>query len=41
VIVAMLRGVALQRVLDDQVDLASARHEVEQLLTARLGVRLA
>jgi hypothetical protein len=41
VFVAMLRGVALQRVLDDQVDLASARHEVEQLLTARLGVRLA
>jgi len=41
VIVAMLRGVALQRVLDDQLDLAAARHEVEQLLTARLGVLLA
>jgi AcrR family transcriptional regulator len=38
VIIAMLRGVALQRVLDDQVDLGAARHEVEQLLTARLGL---
>ena len=37
VIVAMLRGVALQRVLDDQVDLAAARREVEQLLASRLG----
>jgi AcrR family transcriptional regulator len=41
VIVAMLRGVALQRVLDDQLDLAAARDEVEQLLAARLGVPLA
>jgi AcrR family transcriptional regulator len=39
VIIAMLRGVALQRVLDDQVDLGAARHEVEQLLSSRLGVR--
>ena len=38
VIVAMLRGVALQRVLDDQLDLAAARDEVEQLLAARLGI---
>jgi AcrR family transcriptional regulator len=38
VIIAMLRGVALQRVLDDQVDLGAARHEVVQLLTARLGL---
>jgi AcrR family transcriptional regulator len=37
VIIAMLRGVALQYVLDDQVDLNTARHEVEQLLTSRLG----
>jgi AcrR family transcriptional regulator len=36
VIIAMLRGVALQYVLDDQVDLNTARHEVEQLLTSRL-----
>jgi AcrR family transcriptional regulator len=41
VMVAMLRGVALQRVLDDQLDLVAARHEVEQLLAARLGVPLA
>jgi AcrR family transcriptional regulator len=40
VIIAMLRGVALQRVLDDQVDLGAARREVEQLLVARLGVPL-
>jgi AcrR family transcriptional regulator len=39
VIIAMLRGVALQRVLDDHVDLGAARHEIEQLLTARLEVR--
>ena len=38
VIVAMMRGVALQRVLDDQVDLDAARKEVEQLLTSRLGL---
>src|SRR6476659_2270123 len=39
VIVAMLRGVALQRVLDDEVDLVAARNEIEQLLTARLQMR--
>jgi AcrR family transcriptional regulator len=38
VIIAMLRGVALQRMLDDQVDLDSARHEVEQMLASRLGI---
>jgi AcrR family transcriptional regulator len=38
VIIAMLRGVALQSVLDDQVDLGAARREVEQLLTSRLGL---
>ena len=38
VIVAMLRGVALQRVLDDKVDLAAARREVDQLLASRLGL---
>ena len=36
VIIAMLRGVALQYVLDDQVDLRAARKEIEQLLAARL-----
>jgi hypothetical protein len=40
VIVAMLRGVALQRVLDDQLDLAGARQEVGKLLSARLAVAL-
>jgi hypothetical protein len=39
VIIAMLRGVALQRVLDDQVDLVAAQNEIEQLLTARLQMR--
>ena len=37
VIVAMLRGVALQWVLDDQVDLLGAQREVQQLLASRLG----
>jgi AcrR family transcriptional regulator len=36
VIIALLRGVALQRVLDDQVDLVAAHQEVGQMLTARL-----
>jgi hypothetical protein len=31
--------VALQRVLDDQVDLVAAQNEIEQLLSARLTVR--
>jgi AcrR family transcriptional regulator len=39
VLVGMLRGVALQRVLDDQVDIVAARREVEQLLASRLGVQ--
>lgn len=36
VIIAMLRGVALQSLIDDHVDLAAARHEIEQLLFTRL-----
>ena len=36
VIIAMLRGVALQSIIDDHVDLAAARYEVEQLLLNRL-----
>jgi AcrR family transcriptional regulator len=36
VIIAMLRGVALQRVLDDTVDLVAAQQEIERLLTTRL-----
>jgi AcrR family transcriptional regulator len=36
VIIAMLRGVALQYLLDDQIDLDAARNEIEQLLVARL-----
>ncbi|OBF32108.1 transcriptional regulator [Mycobacterium sp. ACS1612] len=39
VIVAMLRGVALQHLLDEKVDLVAARGEVEQLLASRLGMR--
>ena len=31
VIIAMLRGVALQSLIDDHVDLAAARFEIEQL----------
>jgi AcrR family transcriptional regulator len=37
VIIAMLRGVALQRVLDNQVDLSAAQREIEQVLSSRLG----
>lgn len=37
VIVAMLRGVALQSLIDDQVDLAAARSEVEALLVHRFS----
>jgi AcrR family transcriptional regulator len=36
VIVAMLRGVALQSLIDDHVDLEAARAEIERLLTSRL-----
>ncbi len=36
VIIAMLRGVALQSLIDDHVDLVAARLEIEQLLFARL-----
>jgi AcrR family transcriptional regulator len=36
VILGMLRGVAFQSMLDDEVDLDAARNEIEQLLTARL-----
>jgi AcrR family transcriptional regulator len=37
VIIAMLRGTALESLLDEQVDLRGCRTEVERLLTARLG----
>jgi AcrR family transcriptional regulator len=36
VVVAMLRGVALQWLLDDEIDLDACRTEIEQLLTDRL-----
>lgn len=36
VIIGMLRGVALQSLLDDDVDLEACRTEIEQLLTTRL-----
>jgi AcrR family transcriptional regulator len=36
VIIAMLRGVALQSLIDDDIDLAAARFEIEQLLRSRL-----
>ena len=36
VIIAMLRGVALQSLIDDHIDLAAARFEIEQLLLTRL-----
>jgi len=39
VIIAMLRGVALQRLLDSQVDLVAAHSEIEQLLTTRLQMK--
>lgn len=39
VIIAMLRGVALQRLLDSQVDLVAAKSEIEQLLTTRLQLK--
>lgn len=35
-IVAMLRGVALQSLIDDHVDLEAARTEIDRLLTSRL-----
>src|ERR1700751_2350792 len=35
-ILAMLRGVALQARIDNHVDVAAAREEIEQLVTARL-----
>jgi AcrR family transcriptional regulator len=39
VIIAMLRGTALEALLDDQVDLDACRVEIEKLLTARLGFK--
>jgi AcrR family transcriptional regulator len=36
VVIAMLRGVALQSLIDDHVDLAAARAEIEALVTGRL-----
>lgn len=38
VIVAMLRGVAFQRLLDEDVDLDACRREIEALLSVRLAV---
>lgn len=37
VIIGMLRGVALESMIDDTVDLVACRAEVEQLLTSRLA----
>ena len=37
VIIAMLRGTALESLLDDQIDLGACRTEIEKLLTARLS----
>lgn len=37
VVIAMLRGVALQKLLDDHVNLDACRHEIEQLLVTRAG----
>ena len=39
VIIAMLRGAALESLLDDQVDLGACRIEIEKLLTLRLGTK--
>jgi AcrR family transcriptional regulator len=39
VIIAMLRGAALESLLDDQVDLGACRAEIEKLLTLRLGTK--
>jgi AcrR family transcriptional regulator len=36
VVIAMLRGVALESLLDDQIDLDACRSEIETLLTTRL-----
>ena len=37
VIIAMLRGVALQSLIDERVDLGAARAEIERLLSVRLS----
>ena len=39
VIIAMLRGTALEALLDDQVDLGACRTEIEMLLNARLNAK--
>lgn len=39
VIIAMLRGAALESLLDEQVDLDACRSEIEKLLRARLNPR--
>lgn len=39
VVIAMLRGVALESLLDDQVDLVACRSEIEKLLISRLHMR--
>jgi AcrR family transcriptional regulator len=36
VVIAMLRGVALESLLDDEVDLRACRSEIEKVLTTRL-----
>lgn len=38
VLIAMLRGVALESLLDENIDLGVCRAEIDALLTARLGV---
>ncbi len=38
VIIAMLRGVALQRILDNQIDLVAAQREIELLINTRLQI---
>lgn len=39
VVIAMLRGVALEWLLDDQIDLDACRSEIETLLTDRLSAK--
>lgn len=41
VIIAMLRGTALETLLDDNIDVGACRGEVEKILAARLGANTA
>jgi len=41
VIIAMLRGTALETLLDDRIDVDACRGEVERILAARLGANTA